>query len=115
MSRKFEFCLQDCENKGAVQPSDIYGSAHLLRLMVKLGTYLSFANYSEASNKVREGAKKNLEFSRSLADPPPPLEIWNPNLFSDPPPLPIHLLLLLNGLLLDTVDLLETVSVIHQD
>jgi hypothetical protein len=23
--------LQDCESKGAVQPSDIYGSAHLLR------------------------------------------------------------------------------------
>jgi hypothetical protein len=25
------FSLQDCESKGAVQPSDIYGSAHLLR------------------------------------------------------------------------------------
>jgi len=45
---------EDCENVGAVQPADIYGSAHLLRLMVKIGTYLSFANYSEHSCKVIE-------------------------------------------------------------
>ena len=51
--------FQDCENVGAVQPSDIYGSAHLLRLMVKVGTYLSFANYSEASLKVCKEEKEN--------------------------------------------------------
>jgi len=44
----------DCESAGAVQPSDIYGSAHLLRLMVKIGGYLSFSNYSEPSCKVIE-------------------------------------------------------------
>lgn len=45
---------EDCESKGAVQPSDIYGSAHLLRLMVRIGGYLSSSPYSEASCKVIE-------------------------------------------------------------
>ena len=44
---------EDCESVGAVQPADVYGSAHLLRLMVKIGGYLSFANFSEQSSKVR--------------------------------------------------------------
>ena len=43
---------EDCESVGAVQPSDVYGSAHLLRLMVKIGGYLSFSNFSEQSSKV---------------------------------------------------------------
>ena len=49
----------DCESVGAVQPSDIYGSAHLLRLMVKIGGYLSFSNYSEPSCKVRFSSLSN--------------------------------------------------------
>ena len=32
------FSKEDCESAGAVQPADIYGSTHLLRLMVKVGT-----------------------------------------------------------------------------
>ena len=43
----------DCETVGAVQPADVYGSAHLLRLMVKIGGYLSFSNFSEHSSKVK--------------------------------------------------------------
>ena len=50
----------DCESAGAVQPSDIYGSAHLLRLMVKIGGYLSFSNYSEPSCKVRNILLSNI-------------------------------------------------------
>ena len=36
-----------------VQPSDIYGSAHLLRLMVKIGGYLTFSTFPDQSCKVR--------------------------------------------------------------
>ena len=32
------FSKEDCESAGAVQPADIYGSTHLLRLMVKVVT-----------------------------------------------------------------------------
>lgn len=45
---------EDCESVGAVQPSDVYGSAHLLRLMVKIGGYLSFSNFSDQSSKMIE-------------------------------------------------------------
>lgn len=45
---------EDCESAGAVQPVDIYGSAHLLRLMVKIGGYLSCSNYQEPNCKVIE-------------------------------------------------------------
>ena len=41
---------EECEAGG--RPADIYGSAHLLRLMVKIGGYLSFANYNLNSCKV---------------------------------------------------------------
>ena len=44
--------FQDCEAGGPVLPADIYGSAHLLRLMVKIGGYLSFSNYTQHSCKV---------------------------------------------------------------
>ena len=33
-----QFSKEDCESAGAVQPADIYGSTHLLRLMVKVET-----------------------------------------------------------------------------
>jgi len=45
---------EDCESVGAVQPADIYGSTHLLRLMVKIGNYLSCSNFQEASTKMIE-------------------------------------------------------------
>jgi len=45
---------EDCESAGAVQPVDIYGSAHLLRLMVKIGGYLSYFDVNEQSCKVIE-------------------------------------------------------------
>jgi len=45
---------EDCESAGAVQPVDIYGSAHLLRLMLKIGNYLSFSSYQESDCKVIE-------------------------------------------------------------
>jgi len=45
---------EDCESAGAVQPVDIYGAAHLLRLMVKVGGYLSCSNYSEQNVRVLE-------------------------------------------------------------
>ena len=44
--------FQDCEAGGPVLPADIYGSAHLLRLMVKIGGYLSLSNYNQHSCKV---------------------------------------------------------------
>ena len=33
-------CQEDCESVGAVQPADIYGSTHLLRMMVKVNALL---------------------------------------------------------------------------
>lgn len=45
---------EDCESAGAVQPVDIYGSAHLLRLMLKIGNYLSCSPYQETDCKVIE-------------------------------------------------------------
>lgn len=45
---------EDCESAGAVQPVDIYGSAHLLRLMVKIGGYLSCFDYQDQSCRVIE-------------------------------------------------------------
>jgi len=45
---------QDCENAGAVQPCDLYGSQHLLRLMLKVGDYLSSSKFSEADVKTIE-------------------------------------------------------------
>ena len=49
---------EDYESMGSVQPADVYGSSHLLRLMVKIGGYISFSNFSEQSSKV----KKNEDF-----------------------------------------------------
>jgi len=43
---------EDCESAGAVQPADIYGSNHLLRLMVKVGSYLSCSNFQESGCKM---------------------------------------------------------------
>jgi len=45
---------EDCETKGAIQPCDIYGSAHLLRLMVKVGEYISAGSFSDQNIKVIE-------------------------------------------------------------
>jgi len=42
---------QDCENAGAVQPCDLYGSQHLLRLMLKVGDYLSSSKFVESDVK----------------------------------------------------------------
>ena len=58
---------EDCESAGAVQPADIYGSNHLLRLMVKVasasshshltpslqvGSYLSCSNFQDSGCKM---------------------------------------------------------------
>eukprot|EP00088_Acartia_fossae_P026651 TRINITY_DN2748_c0_g1_i11.p1 TRINITY_DN2748_c0_g1~~TRINITY_DN2748_c0_g1_i11.p1 ORF type:complete len:347 (-),score=71.85 TRINITY_DN2748_c0_g1_i11:341-1381(-) len=45
---------QDCESAGAVQPCDVYGSQHLLRLMLKIGDYLSASKFSDAHVKLVE-------------------------------------------------------------
>jgi len=42
---------EDCESKGAIQPCDIYGSSHLLRLMVKIGDYISSGPFSDQNLK----------------------------------------------------------------
>jgi len=49
---------EDCESKGAVQPCDIYGSFHLLRLLVKIGEYISAGSFSDHNIKIIE---ENLE------------------------------------------------------
>jgi len=45
---------QDCENAGAVQPCDVYGSQHLLRLILKVGDYLSASKFPESHVKLIE-------------------------------------------------------------
>jgi mortality factor 4-like protein 1 len=45
---------QDCENAGAVQPCDVYGSQHLLRLILKIGDYLSASKFPESHVKMIE-------------------------------------------------------------
>lgn len=45
---------QDCENAGAVQPCDVYGSQHLLRLILKIGDYLSASKFTDSQVKIFE-------------------------------------------------------------
>jgi len=61
---------QEVSNQGAVQPSDIYGSPHLLRLMVKISGYLESSKIKEMYCKLIEEHIEDflsyLEMNRSM-------------------------------------------------
>jgi len=58
------------EKEGAILPADLYGSPHLLRLMIKIGNYLDCTPYPEQNCKLLEDHIEDflayLEMNRSM-------------------------------------------------